>query len=95
MTFNDVAKMVADDFKETMWENGFHTFTEMCICYMWDSQDVKEEVSFIISKLSDKLWKEERVSLWMSDDFSFIQLGFEDMSWKDFKKLFINELRFI
>lgn len=92
MTFNELAKMVADEFKETMIDEGFNTFNEMCRCYEWDAQDIKEEVNFILNEISSKLWKEKKETVWMSDDFSFIQLNLNDMSWREFKKLIFQNL---
>ena len=89
MTFENLAKMVADDFQEDMIENGFESFDEMRRCYDWEWSDVKNEVDFTISEIARK----EHLALWMSDDQTFIQLGFDDIDWRSFKKMFLNNLR--
>lgn len=48
MTFEALAQVVADDFKETMDTFGFDSFNEMAECYWWDSKDIKEEVDSIL-----------------------------------------------
>lgn len=97
MTFNELAKLVADDFRKTMEENGFETFSEMKKCYMWDANDIKEEVSSIVSEISNKAWEDtHNVSntAFVSDDYSFVQIGvFDEMSWGNFKKLVFGFLK--
>ena len=46
--FEMLAKIVADEFIETMGLFDYDTFEEMCLSYCWDSKDIKEEVDFII-----------------------------------------------
>lgn len=53
MTFEELAVKVADDFRETMDEQGFESFDEMKKCYWWDSNDIKEEVNSILSSVRD------------------------------------------
>ena len=94
MTFEKLAELVADDFQKTMNEEGFETFKEMKKCYDWDAQDIKEEVDSIISELNKKAYEESGETFWMSDDYSFLQIGiFDDMSWGDFKKLVFSHLK--
>jgi hypothetical protein len=91
MTFEMLAKLVADDFTRTMEEQGFETFKEMRKCYMWDANDIKEEVSTIISEISAKNWEETHnvgETAFMADDYSFVQIGVcDDMRCGEFKKL--------
>ena len=94
ITFEKLAKLVADDFQKTMDEEGFETFLEMKRCYMWEAQDIREEVESIISELSKKAWEENGETFFMSDDYTFIQIGIcEEMSWRDFKKLVFANLK--
>ena len=94
MTFEELAKLVAEDFKKTMDEEGFETFDEMKKCYWWSNDDVKEEVESIISVLTEKSVKDGGEYFYMSDDHTFIQIGtFNDMSWRDFKKLVFSHLK--
>lgn len=48
-------KLVADDFKATMIEEGFETFADMKKCYWWTSEDIKEEVDAIL-RLAESDW---------------------------------------
>ncbi len=89
MTFEKLARIVADDFKATMQEEGFSTFDDMRKCYWWEWSDVRDEVRAII----DEAAKDYGESFWMADDGTFIQIGAcRDMSWRDFKKLLLAEL---
>ena len=94
MTFEKLAKLVADDFQITMDNEGFETFNEMRRCYCWEIQDIKDEVQQIITNLAEKAWEENKESFYMSDDCSFVQIGFcEEMSWGNFKKLVFSNLK--
>jgi hypothetical protein len=97
MTFEVLAKLVADDFSRTMKENGFETFAEMKKCYMWDANDIKEEVDSIVCEISAKAWEETHnigETAFVADDYSFVQIGVcDEMRWGDFKKLVFNFLQ--
>lgn len=45
----NLVKIVADDFRKDMEENGFESFQEMSRCYMWDSSDIRAEVEYIVN----------------------------------------------
>lgn len=47
--FENLAKLVAGDFLETMNEFGFETFKEMVFCYDWTSKDIKEEITYMVN----------------------------------------------
>lgn len=97
MTFEILAKLVADDFKRTMDDNGFHTFSEMKKCFMWDANDIKEEVSTIVSEISNKALEDTHNAsntAFVADDGSFVQIGiFDEMSWGKFKKLVFSYIK--
>lgn len=97
MTFEVLAKLVADDFKHTMEDHGFETFAEMKRCYMWDARDIKEEVDSIVREISAKAWEETQntaETAFVADDYSFVQIGVcDEMSWKEFKKLVFGFLK--
>ena len=94
MTFEKLAKLVAEDFQRTMDEEGFETFNEMKKCYDWEAQDIKEEVESIISELNKRAYEENGETFYMSDDYTFIQIGIiDEMSWRDFKKLIFGNLK--
>lgn len=93
MTFEMLAKLVADDFCNTIEKEGFETFSEMKKCYCWDAQDIKDEVRSIVDDLSKVYWEKEKVSFFMADDSSFLEIGVcEEMSWREFKKLVFSYL---
>ena len=48
MTFEELAKKVADDFRVTMKDEGFDTLKEMCDCYWWSPADLKEDIGAVI-----------------------------------------------
>lgn len=94
MTFEKLAELVSKDFQKTMDNEGFETFREMRKCYCWNMQDIKAEVYSIITELSEEYWKKYKRDFWMSDDYSFIQIGVcQEMSWGDFKKLVFSNLK--
>jgi len=51
MTFEALAKVVADDFRKTMKEEGFDSFKEMVDCYWWTTNDIKDVIDEIISNI--------------------------------------------
>lgn len=79
-TFTDLAKYIADKLLELTKEEGFETFNEMKKSYMWDTQDIKDEIYYIISHMNNSA-----VSMW--DDCSVVEIGWEQMKWGQFKKL--------
>ena len=87
-TINELAKIVADDFKATMDEFGFETFNEMAKCYWWTSADIKEEVSAIV----DEVARERNELLYVSDDGEDVFAGCEDVSYRTFAKMFRKEI---
>ena len=88
MTFESLAKLVADDFRKTMYEEGFKTFNEMKKCYCWDARDIKEEVDYTITKYAN----ETGASVYMFDDHSAVEVDLDVMSWREFKKLVFDAL---
>lgn len=52
MTFEELAKKVAEDFRVTMKDEGFDTLKEMCDCYWWSPADLKEEIGAVIVSVS-------------------------------------------
>ncbi len=103
MNINQLAKLVADDLKETMGENGFETFKEMKDCYWWTAQDVKNEIcdtAQII--LNDEVERdEEEYGEWENipftvrcyiDDCGHIEYGSREMKYGQFKKIVMSYL---
>lgn len=74
----EAAEYVARDFVQTMIDEGFETFQEMSRCYMWDTEDIKQEVYYIL----------QPTNCWMWDDGSTVELRDECISWRAFSKLF-------
>lgn len=52
-TFEELAKVVADGFKQVMQEEEFDTFDEMKDCYWWTTEDIKAEVDSYIQEATD------------------------------------------
>jgi len=48
MTFEGLAKAVADYFKDCMKEEGFESFEEMVDCYWWTANEIKDEVDSVL-----------------------------------------------
>lgn len=93
-TFDQLAKWVADDFNKTMKEENFDSFNDMRKSYMWDMQDVKNEVNDIISQISKDKYDHRRYSdFFMFDDGSAVQIGIDDISWGQFKKLMFKYMK--
>lgn len=87
MTFEILAKIVADDFLDTMKEFEFDTFEEMANCYYWDSKDIKEEVDAIIrAKTNDVAYINE----W---DGNTIHIGDEMMDYRKFARMWRKYLK--
>ena len=81
-TFEEVAEIVARDFLQEMNDVGFETFEEMKRCYMWDTDDIKSEVCYILQNTNCEMW----------DDGTQLELGNETMVWRAFSKLFRNKI---
>ena len=85
MTFAEVAKLVADDFRETMEIHNFETFEEMKQCYWWTSADIKEEVSAILNAIS----KENGIEVYIDElDGSDVMMNGDSISYRAFAKMF-------
>ena len=82
--FEDAAEAVAQDFVNTMKDEGFQTFEEMKRCYMWEPEEIKQEVSAILDEFTD---------CWMWDDTTHVQIGIEDMPYREFKKLWTSKVK--
>ena len=89
MTFERLAELVAEAFQEAMNTGGFETFKEMRRSYDWDIQDIKDDVRAMISSVSEN-YKE---LIFMSDDCSFIQIGYDYMGWGNFRKMIFSHLK--
>ena len=78
-----------------MKEGNFETFKEMKECYCWEADDIKNEVDYSISTWANDLWKADHDdgNFFMWDDRSHIQIGSEDMPWREFKKLIFKDLK--
>lgn len=46
--FELLAEKVAEGFVETMKNEGFETFKEMCDCYWWTTKDIKTETDYFL-----------------------------------------------
>ena len=46
--FEELAKIVADEFIKDMREHDFETFDEMVKCFWWTTNDIKDEVDYVL-----------------------------------------------
>ena len=82
-TFDEAAEYVAKDFISTMQDEGFETFQEMAKCYMWETDDIKSEVYYILQDTNCEMW----------DDGSELEIGQNSIEWRKFSKLFRDKIR--
>lgn len=68
MTLAKLIDIVVNDFKKSMLDEGFESFNEMAKCYMWDSSDIKQEVSSIINDQNNAYMDEESGEITINDD---------------------------
>ena len=52
-TFEDLAQLVASEFKEVIDEEGFDDFNDMADCYQWSADDIKAEVDYYLQNATD------------------------------------------
>ena len=83
MTFEMLAKLVAEDFQKTMDENGFDTFADMKFTYDWEWADIKDEIAYTITAIGNEL----NEPMYMYDDRTYVQIGIKAIPWREFKKL--------
>ena len=80
MTFEELAKVVADDYKETMEMCECETFEEFIYCNAWDIKDIKEDVDAILRTYTDAYIDEV--------DGTEVILNDELMSYRKFSAMF-------
>ena len=90
LTIEELAKIVAKDFLQTMKQEGFETFAEMKKTYWWTTADIKEEVDYIITEAARKYHSS---GTWLSEDGTFVSCGIDNMDWKDFWKLVLSFIK--
>ena len=86
MTFDSLAERVAKEFRVQMEDEGFETFSEMVKCYMWETSDIRNEVSSILKDVGDDAYVDE-------EDGNFVYLNGESISYSRFSKMFRNYLK--
>lgn len=89
MTFAELAKAVAEIIKEDMEDGGYKTFAEMKQSYWWEAEDIKDYINDLVTFIA----REQMIECWVSDDRTFVQIGWTDMSWRDFKKLVFSGIK--
>lgn len=91
MTFEELAKKIAEEFKNIMEQEGFSCFKEMKECYDWEASDIRSEIEYMVKEYG------EAEHFAVMDDGSLIQFTDEriepTMSYREFKKLVLNELK--
>lgn len=66
-TFEKVVAAIAENFRTTMEEESFGSFTEMKNCYGWNKQDIVNEMQYIVTE-SGFGCMEENGELYTNDD---------------------------
>lgn len=86
MTIEALAMKVSEYFKNVMKEEGFDTFTEMKECYWWTSEDIKAEVSAVITEVANELGVAD---MYLYDDGTVVQVDtYHDISYRKFSAMF-------
>ena len=104
MNINKLAEKVADDFKNTMAEEGFKNFAEMKKTYWWEASDIRSEMLYIAQSLLNEEYERdiETFGDWekvpytvrlLVDDEGHIQSDKEYTTYRDFKKLVMGHLK--
>ena len=93
MTFDRLAAIVADDFCETMRENGWTRFDEMKRCYWWTNKDIKDNVEAIMLLYGENDLHGTSGEYWVSDDGTFVYCNGEEMSYQKFAAMFHSRIR--
>ena len=83
MTFEELAQVVADGFKQVMVEEEFETFEDMKNCYWWDTNDIKAEVRFYLNETANKLGME----IMLSDDGMDVYIGDNWITYRKFSAM--------
>ena len=87
MTFYSLAEKVAEEFKSMMQDEGFETFSEMVRCYQWDTEDIKDEVDFILKDIGEDCYIDE-------EDRNYVYLhGCESIPYSKFSRMFRKHLK--
>lgn len=76
---------VADDFISTMIAEGFLSFGDMKLCYGWDSEDLREEIAFVVNHKLYQLGA-------MLDDGRVQAADLEELSYRQFKNEVIRRI---
>ena len=80
--FEMLAKIVADDFIETMGLFDYDTFDEMCRSYYWTSKDIREEVDSIIREATCS------VAFVDEEDGKWVFYGDDMIEYRKFARMF-------
>lgn len=83
MTFEELAQVVANGFKQVMEEEEFETFEDMKNCYWWDTNDIKAEVRYYLNEVSNKLHME----IMLSDDGMDVYIGDNWITYRKFSAM--------
>ena len=84
MTVEKLAEIVADDFCDTMRENGFATFDDMKRCYWWSNKDIKDEVNTIIDLYRNNDTYGTSGEYWLDDEQTDLYCNGEWITYQQF-----------
>lgn len=83
MTFEKLAQIIADEFKQVMQEEDFDTFEEMKDCYWWDTEDIKNEIEYYFKEVTEK----SDCGVWFSDDRTDVYIDDDYISYRKFSTM--------
>lgn len=87
MTFDSLAERVAAEFRTQMEAEGFESFREMVRCYQWDTDDIKNEVDYILRDIGEDAYIDE-------EDGNFIYLNGDSIPYSEFSRMFRKYLKY-
>ena len=70
MTYKELVKFVADEFRKDLEFEGFDSFEEMVRCYQMDSDDIKREVVYTVNQTGRAYMDDETGEITLFDDDS-------------------------
>lgn len=83
MNFEKLAQCVAESFFCMMKEEGLNTFKEMRQFYLWEAEDIREEICYSVKEAGGDFY----------DDMSVITIGWNEMAYGAFKKMVMAHLK--
>lgn len=104
MNIMELAKKIADEFKEDVKEHGCESFKEMVDCFGWEPSDIREEITYMQTDfLNDEYYElVKEYGEWSNIPYSVreqrcfamddgsVSNGKEELTYGQFKKLVLS-----